>query len=106
MDSKTPSTLSLQNFKLTIGHAFNPSFQEVEAEAGRSLGVGDQYGLQSEFQNGQNYIIERSCLKKKKKIQLRFLSQHLSSNEILHDIKDKKSEVTLRLNNLPQSQIQ
>jgi hypothetical protein len=45
-----------------VVHAFNPSTQEVEAEAG-------QPGLQSEFQDSQGYT-EKPCLKKPKNTDL------------------------------------
>jgi hypothetical protein len=41
------------------------SIQKVET--GRSLGVWDQPGLHSEFQDSQGYIIERLYLKKQSK---------------------------------------
>ena len=44
-------------------HAFNPSAQE--AEAGRSLRVQGQPGIQSEFQDSLGHI-EKRCLKKRK----------------------------------------
>ena len=45
-----------------VAHAFNPN--TWEAEAGRSLWVGGQPGLQSKFQNSQDYI-EKHCLEEK-----------------------------------------
>ena len=44
-----------------MAHAFHPSTQEAEAEG--SLWVQDQSGLQSEFQNSQEYA-EKPCLVK------------------------------------------
>ena len=44
-----------------MAHAFNPS--TGEAEAGESLWVQDQAGLQSEFQDSQDYT-EKTSLKK------------------------------------------
>ena len=46
-----------------VAHAFNPSTQEEEA--GGSLRVRGQAGLQSEFQHNQGYT-EKPCLKNKK----------------------------------------
>lgn len=50
---------------------FNPNIQE--AQIGRSLRVGDQTGLQSEFQDCQGYMV-KSYLKpfSSKKRRLRF----------------------------------
>lgn len=45
-------------------HAFNLGTQEVER--GGSLGVGDPYGLQNEFQDRQDGNTERSCPEKPK----------------------------------------
>jgi hypothetical protein len=45
-------------------HTFNP--RTWEAEAGESLGVQDQPGLPSEFQNSQGYT-EKLCLEKQNK---------------------------------------
>jgi hypothetical protein len=39
-----------------VAHTFSPSTQE--AEAGGSLGVLDQPGLQSEFQDSQSHIVK------------------------------------------------
>ena len=50
-------------------HSFNPTSQE--AEAGRSLWVQNQPGLQSEFQGSQGYT-EKPCLRKKKKFKEKF----------------------------------
>jgi hypothetical protein len=47
-----------------VAHASNPSTWEIEA--GISIGVGGQPGLQSEFQARQSYI-QGHCLKRKKK---------------------------------------
>ena len=47
--------------RVVVVHTFNPSTQE--AEAGGSLGVRGQPGLQSEFQDSQGYI-EKSSLEK------------------------------------------
>ena len=44
-----------------MAHSFNPSTKE--AEAGRSLWVQGQPGLQSEFQDSQGYT-EKPCLEK------------------------------------------
>jgi hypothetical protein len=49
---------------LVVGHAFNPSTRE--AEAGGSLWVKTQSGLQSEFQDSQGYT-EKPCLRRKKR---------------------------------------
>ena len=43
------------------GHTSDPNTQEAEAD--KSLWIWDQPGLQSEFQDSQDYI-ERPCLKK------------------------------------------
>ena len=50
--------------QVVMAHAFNLSPQE--AEAGRSLWVQDQPGLQIEFQDSQDYT-EKPCLKKANK---------------------------------------
>ena len=47
-----------------VAQAFNPSSQE--AEAGRSLCIQGQPGLQSEFQDNQGCHTEKPCLKKAK----------------------------------------
>jgi hypothetical protein len=38
-----------------VAHSFNPSTQEAEAEAGRSVSLRGQPGVQSEFQDSQGY---------------------------------------------------
>ena len=48
-----------------MAHTFGPSTRE--AEAGRSLGVLGQPGLQGEFQNSQSYYEEKPRLNKNKK---------------------------------------
>ena len=50
-------------------HSFNPS--TLEAEAGGSLWVQGQPGLQNEFQNSQGYIAKTWLKKKKKKKKLK-----------------------------------
>ena len=47
-----------------VGHTFN--FSTHDADAGRSLWVQGQPGLNSEFQDSQGYG-ERLCLKEKQK---------------------------------------
>jgi hypothetical protein len=56
-----------------VAHASNPS--TWEAEAGRSLRVQSQPGLQSEFQDSQSYYTEKPCLKKKSLNHLDFKSK-------------------------------
>ena len=54
--------------RTVVAHAFNPSTweAEAEAEAGGSLGVQGQSGLQSEFQDSQGGYTEKSGLKHNK----------------------------------------
>ena len=47
---------------MVMAQAFNPSTQE--AEASESQWVQGQPGLQSEFQDSQDYYTEKPCLKK------------------------------------------
>ena len=49
-----------------VAHAFNPSTQE--AEAGGYLQVRGQPGLQSEFQDSQDYP-EKPCFQKTKQLE-------------------------------------
>jgi hypothetical protein len=46
-----------------VAHAFNPSTQEAEAEAGRFLSSRPAWST-SEFQDSQSYT-EKPCLEKK-----------------------------------------
>ena len=45
-----------------VAYTFNPSTQE--SEAGGSLWVSGQPGLQGEFQDNQAYYTEKPCLEK------------------------------------------
>ena len=51
--------------EVEVVHAFTPTTRE--AEAGESLGVQGQPGLQSEFQDSKGYTEKRSRKPKKKK---------------------------------------
>ena len=53
-----------------VTHSLHPSTRE--AEAGGSLWVQGQPGLQSEFQDSQSFYTEKPCLTmKKKKIEIK-----------------------------------
>ena len=61
---KFPEVRKRDTHQAVMEHAFNPSTQE--AEAGRSLWVPGQPGLQSELQDSQGYT-EKPYLEKPKK---------------------------------------
>ena len=64
------SAIQLHIKLVVVAHTFNPS--SWEAEAGGSLSVRGQSGLQSEFKDSQCYYTEKPISKnqKKKKIHL------------------------------------
>jgi hypothetical protein len=59
-------------------YAFNPR----TGEAGISLSVRGQSGLQSEFQNSQDYI-EKPCLRKKKNIYIYIYGEGIGSLQMV-----------------------
>jgi hypothetical protein len=62
-----------------MAHTFNPSTQE--AEAGRSLWVQGQPGLQSEFQDIQGYIVTHCLKKAEKKEKKSYVNASLSAHQ-------------------------
>ena len=62
--------------QMVAAHTFKPS--TLEAEAGLSLWVRGQRGLQSEFQDTLQSYVEKPCLKKQNNKQTNPKTTHIS----------------------------